>query len=64
MQALLKSRKFWAAIVGVVGVVLAQYGVPEERVNEVTLAIVTLITAVIGGTAWEDAAQKKAGGGK
>ena len=52
---LLKSRKFWAALLGIVGVVLVQVvGLPEASAELVTNAIMAIIGAFVIGTALED----------
>lgn len=58
MASLLKSRKFWLAIVGVVQTVLFQY-VPSFP-KEVWLSIDGLLIVLIGSIAAEDAAEKSA----
>ena len=60
LKGLLSSRKFWAALVGVLAVVLVQCGVSEEKANTISVAIMTLAGLYIGGTAVEDAANKLA----
>ena len=58
MVSLLKSRKFWLAVVGVVQVLVLDYlGVPED----IWQAIAALIGVVIAGIAIEDAGAKSAG---
>ena len=58
MNGLLKSRKFWLAVVGVVQIVVLNYfGVPED----IWQAIAALIGVVIAGIAIEDAGTKSAG---
>jgi hypothetical protein len=58
LKGLLSSRKFWAALVGVLAIVLVQCGVSEEKANTISVAIMTLVGLYIGGTAVEDAANK------
>jgi hypothetical protein len=60
LKGLLSSRKFWAALVGVLAIVLVQCGVSEEKANTISVAIMTLVGLYIGGTAVEDAANKLA----
>lgn len=57
MKALLQSRKFWLAFIGVIGavIVFAQGGIDA---NALVDAIVTLVGIVIAGIAVEDAAGK------
>lgn len=51
---LLKSRKFWAALVGVVALVVKEF-VPDFPIGEEQLtSLVYLIVAYIAGTAIED----------
>ena len=58
MASLLKSRKFWLAIVGIVQILALDYlGVPEN----IWQAIAALIGVVIAGIAIEDAGAKSAG---
>jgi len=58
MASLLKSRKFWLAVVGVLEVVVLDYlGVPAN----IWQAIAALIGVVIAGIAIEDAGAKSAG---
>jgi len=58
MASLLKSRKFWLAVVGVLEVVVLDYlGVPAN----IWQAIAALIGVVITGIAIEDAGAKSAG---
>jgi len=54
-KQLLGSRKFWAAILGVVGVLLVDVaGLSPESAELVTNAIMAIIAAYILGTAVED----------
>lgn len=57
MKALLQSRKFWLALLGLIGaiIVYVQGGIDA---NALVDAIVTLVGIVIAGIAVEDAAQK------
>lgn len=56
--SLLKSRKFWLAVVGVVQVIVLDYlGVPAD----VWQAIAGLLAVLIAGIAVEDAGEKSAG---
>jgi len=58
MVSLLKSRKFWLAVVGVVQIFALNYfGVPED----IWQSIAALIGVVIAGIAIEDAGEKSAG---
>lgn len=53
MENLLKSRKFYAAVVGLVGVVVNELtGKPLDE--QAVLAFVGVIASYILGTAWED----------
>lgn len=57
LKALLQSRKFWLALLGLIGaiIVYVQGGIDA---NALVDAIVTLVGIVIAGIAVEDAAQK------
>jgi hypothetical protein len=57
LKALLQSRKFWLAFIGVIGavIVFAQGGIDAQALVD---AIVTLAGIVIAGIAVEDAAAK------
>jgi hypothetical protein len=58
MLVLLKSRKFWLAVVGIIQIFALDYlGVPED----IWQAIAALIGVVIAGIAIEDAGEKSAG---
>ena len=60
MASLLRSRKFWLAVFGVIqAVVLFYFDVPEE----IWQTIAALIGVVIAGIAIEDAGEKAGGGG-
>ena len=57
MASLLRSRKFWLAVVGIVQVLALDYfGVPED----IWQAIAALIGVLIAGIALEDAGEKSA----
>ena len=59
MAGLLRSRKFWLAVFGVIqAVVLFYFDVPEE----IWQTIAALIGVVIPGIAIEDAGEKAGGG--
>jgi hypothetical protein len=59
MSSLLRSRKFWLAVVGVLQTVILHYvNVPQD----IWLAIDGLIAVVIAGIALEDAGAKAGGG--
>jgi hypothetical protein len=62
LYSMLHSRKFWAALLGVVGVILTEVNAKPETAHVISFAIVTLASFFIGGTAHEDAAEKKAQG--
>jgi hypothetical protein len=63
MLALLKSRKFLAAMVGVIIVVVVQLtGMDEAKAQAIGQTVLGVIIAYIGGSALEDAAEKRAGG--
>jgi xanthine/uracil/vitamin C permease (AzgA family) len=58
LNSLLKSRKFWLSLVGVVQAVVLHYlSVPEEIWQSIMALIGVLITMI----AVEDAAEKRAG---
>lgn len=58
LLSLLKSRKFWLAIFGVVQVLVFHYlAVPDE----IWQAIAALVAVLISAIAVEDAAKKRAG---
>ena len=59
VQKLLRSRKFWLAVIGVAQTVLFQF-LPDFP-PDVWQAINVLLLAVIAGIAIEDAAEKSAG---
>ncbi len=53
--ALLKSRKFWAAILGIVGVILTDLlGLDPDTAELITQAIMAIVGTYIIGTALED----------
>lgn len=56
MSSLLRSRKFWLAVFGIVQTVVFQY-LPDFPV-EVWQAIDGLVVVLIATIAWEDAAFK------
>ena len=58
MGGLLRSRKFWLAVFGLVEiVVLSLFGIPPE----IWASIAALVVVLIGAIAHEDAADKRAG---
>ena len=60
--SLLKSRKFWIAVVGVGGVVLSEsFGWEAAAVESLTGAIVVIAGILIAAIAVEDAADKSKG---
>lgn len=62
-MSLLKSRKFIAAVIGIIVVISVHYGVDEGKAKSIADWVAALIMAYIGGTALEDAAAKRANGG-
>jgi hypothetical protein len=59
LNGLLRSRKFWLAVFGVVQALVLHYlAVPEE----IWQSIVALVGVLIAAIAVEDAAEKRAGG--
>lgn len=64
--ALLKSRKFWlfvlASVVDIITLIVGRIaGIDQEFVLQITTIFSGLAAVVIGGIAWEDAAEKRAG---
>lgn len=59
---LLKSRKFWIAVVSLASVLLVGMGRAELPVDAVVDAIVTIVSVLIASIAAEDMARKLAGG--
>lgn len=55
--SLLRSRKFWTALGGVIGVVFAQW-LGEENADAISTSVVTVAVTLIGAIAAEDAAAK------
>jgi len=63
LLALLKSRKFWLAVFGIVFDVVVVFNPNLEGMREeVIMAATAIIVFLMGFIAWEDAAQKSAGG--
>ena len=57
--SLLKSRKFWIAIVGILSVVLNEsFGMDEVSVKSLSDAIVVIVGILIAAIAIEDSAEK------
>jgi len=57
MAGLLKSRKFWLAVFGVVQIVVLHYfNIPDE----IWQSIAALVAVLIGSIALEDAGEKAA----
>lgn len=59
---LLKSRKFWIAVVSLASVLLVGMGRAELPVGDIVDAIVTIVSVLIASIAAEDMARKLAGG--
>ena len=58
MNGLMKSRKFWLAVFGIVQAVVAHYlNIPDD----IWQSIVALVIVLIGSIAVEDAALKVSG---
>ena len=58
MNGLIKSRKFWLAVFGIVQAVVAHYlNIPDD----IWQSIVALVIVLIGSIAVEDAALKVSG---
>ena len=65
LEKLLKSRKFVAGLIAVLGVVLVNVlNVEAELAEKLSTTIVTMAALFIGGTALEDAGEKLLGGSK
>jgi len=63
IKSLLKSRKFWVAVVGLGGVILTEsFGWDEASVSTLSTAIVTIVGVLIAAIAVEDAAEKHGNG--
>lgn len=67
MQRLLKSSKFWTAVVAFVTnvsllVVKSFFPEAEAFVSELMVSVTVLAGVIIGAIAFEDAAEKSAGG--
>ena len=59
-QALMRSRKFWLAVFGIIQALVFHYlSVPDE----IWQSIAGLVAVLIGAIAVEDAAGKRAAGG-
>jgi hypothetical protein len=57
-QSLIRSRKFWLAVFGVITAVVSQYlNIPQD----IWLAIEALVMVLISAIAVEDAALKRSG---
>ncbi len=65
IAALLQSRKFITGVAGIVaaGIVKA-FGIGEEAAGEISLSILGLAALIIAAIAYEDGAEKSAGGKK
>jgi hypothetical protein len=57
-KGLLRSRKFWAAIIDILVVTAVQLGMPAEKANAISIAVTTVVSLYIVGTAAEDMASK------
>ena len=62
LKRLFASRKFLLALAGIGADVLVLLTIEPALATKLALLITTLIGAVIGGIAIEDAAEKRAGG--
>jgi len=61
LVSLLKSRKFWAAVIGVVGVTLVQLNVVDQAAaDKLTEAIMVILGLFILGTGLEDGLARRA----
>lgn len=55
----LKSRKFWASLIGLAAVIIAALGLPELPEDKLIDAIVTIITVYVGSIAVEDGLSRR-----
>lgn len=60
IRALLRSRKFVAALISVVVSILVAVGMDETVAGQLVTAVMVLATAYILGTAYEDGQEKSA----
>jgi hypothetical protein len=61
LVALFKSRKFWAAVIGVVSVTLVQLNVLNaDSADALSIAITTILSVFILGTGLEDGLARRA----
>ncbi len=59
MKRLIRSSKFWAVVIGIIGVILTHLvGLSPEQVESANALIVTLIGIFVCGTVAEDVAAK------
>jgi uncharacterized membrane protein len=58
LQALLRSRKFTAALITMIVSLLVALGVPEELATPLIASITAVAVAYIAGTAYEDGQEK------
>lgn len=58
----LQSRKFWAAIIGLVLILVTTWGQDPYPVDAVTTAIMGVVGAYMASVAWEDGKQAEAVG--
>ena len=59
LRQLLTSRKFWASLLGLGGVLSVHFGYRELPVEDLTNAILTLVAVFVGATAVEDGLRGK-----
>lgn len=63
LLSLLRSRKFWVALLTIVGMVSVALGREDVPVEALADAIATIVAVWLGAVAVEDAARKLSGGG-
>lgn len=55
----LKSRKFWASLIGLVSVLLVAFGLPELPDETLIEAITTIVGIYVGSVALEDGLSRR-----
>ena len=58
----LLSRKFWMALIGLVLILVTAWNQDPYPTDAVVTAIMGVVAAFIGATAWEDSSRNKAAG--
>lgn len=46
---LLRSARFWSALLGLAAIIAVQYGVSEEFANKITLEVTAIVGLLIAG---------------